>query len=141
MLTFTYPFIVNIIKSGRMKNPTYIARAPDLGLELAFQEINFENIKIHIEEALYWFLRTKLEARQKIPPHNPDISRQQILNMQGCPNTYRIWVTTRINLADNTRPDIVNIQHKLDDHRLNHFGYIDVPAYNIRIGVPHHKKR
>lgn len=141
MLTFTYPFVVDIIKSGQMKNPTYIARAPDLGLELAFQEVNFENIKIHIEEALYWFLRAKLEARQKIPPYNPDISRQQILDMQGCQNTYRIWVTTRINLEDNTRPDIADIQHKLDDHRLNHFGYIDVPTYNIRIGVPHHKKR
>lgn len=140
MLTFTYPFLVNIIKSERMKNPTYIARAPDLGLELAFQEINLEDIKIHIEEALYWFLRTKLETRQKIPPHNPNISRQQILDMQGCQNTYRIWVTTKINLEDNIRPDIADIQRKLDDHRINHFGYIDVPAYNIRIGVPCHNK-
>lgn len=140
MLTFRYPFMISIIKRGHMKVPTYIARAPDLGLELAFQEINLEDIKIHIEEALYWFLKTKLESKQKIPPHNPDIGRQQILNMKGRPNILCIWVTTRINLEDNIRPDIADIQHKLDNHRLNHFNFIDVPAYNIRIGVPYHNK-
>ena len=140
MLTFRYQFIVHIVKRGHMKNPTYIARAPDLGLELAFQEINFENIGIHIEEALYWFLRTKLEAKQKIQPHNPNIGRQQILSMQGCQNTLCIWVTTKINLKENIRPDIADIKHKLDIHRINHFGFINVPAYNTRIGVSHHNK-
>lgn len=139
MLIFTYPFLLEIIKAQSFNGTIYVARAPDIGLTLALQGPDLNIILSQMEEALYWFILEKLKNKQEIPIHDPHKGNELIKLLQKQNNTLYFPITTKIYL-DNNRPDLASIKRQLDNYRLDHFGYLASPVYNIKIGTPLHKK-